>query len=319
MDFDAIARELLVALRGRRSQVAWSRRLGYKSNVAYSWESGRRWPNASETLRAAERSGVDLRASLVRFFGNEPAWLAAARDLAAPSVVARFLEELRGSVSISDLARRASLSRYSVTRWLSGATQPRLPDLLRLVEAASLRLVDLVTCLVPPASMPSVKVLWERLESRRRGAFELPWTQAVLRVLELEAYLATPEHDDGWVAERLGIAVDEALRCRVFLEDTGQAVRVGRHLRHEPMAVDTRRAPEVGRHLKAHWTHVGEERIRAGAEGQFSYNVFTVSEADLERIRKLHLAYFQALRGIVAESRSSERVVVANVQLFPLD
>lgn len=319
MDFEVIAGELLVALRGRRSQVAWSRRLGYKSNVAYSWESGRRWPSAAEALRAAERSGVDLRAALVRFFGNEPAWLAAAPSLTSPELVARFLEELRGSVSVSDLARRAKLSRYSVTRWLSGDTQPRLPDFLCILEAASLRLVDFVTCLVPPASMPSVQVLWERLESRRRGAFELPWTQAVLRVFELEAYLATPAHDDAWIARRLGIGVDEARRCREFLEDTGQAVRVGAHFRHEVMAVDTRRAPEVGRHLKAHWTHVGEERIRAGAEGQFSYNVFTVSEVDLERIRKLHLAYFEALRGIVAESKSSERVVVANVQLFPLD
>ena len=38
LDFEQIARELLVALRGKRSQTAWSRRLGYKSNVAYAWE-----------------------------------------------------------------------------------------------------------------------------------------------------------------------------------------------------------------------------------------------------------------------------------------
>jgi hypothetical protein len=57
VDFDRIARELMVALRGRRSQVAWSRRLGYRSNVAYAWESGRRSPTGAEMLRAAGRGG----------------------------------------------------------------------------------------------------------------------------------------------------------------------------------------------------------------------------------------------------------------------
>ena len=34
LDFDALARELLAALLGKRSQTAWSRRLGYQSTVA---------------------------------------------------------------------------------------------------------------------------------------------------------------------------------------------------------------------------------------------------------------------------------------------
>ena len=85
------------------------------------------------------------------------------------------------------------------------------------------------------------------------------------------------------------------------------------------MTVDTRRHPDVGRRLKAHWTGVAQERIERGAVGQFSYNVFTVSRDDLERIRELHLAYFHALRQIVSASESDEVVAVANVQLFPLE
>ena len=121
MNFEILARELLVVLRGKRSQVAWSRRLGYKSNVAYA--SGRRRPTAAETLRAARRSGVDLDLAVTRFYGNPPPWLDET-DPASPAAVARLLEDLRGNTSVSDLARRAELSRYSVSRWLSGQTQP---------------------------------------------------------------------------------------------------------------------------------------------------------------------------------------------------
>ena len=66
MDFARIARELLVAIRGHRSQTAFSRWLGYRSNVVYSWEAGRRWPTGAEFFRVCQRAGVDVVAALER-------------------------------------------------------------------------------------------------------------------------------------------------------------------------------------------------------------------------------------------------------------
>lgn len=318
MDYDQIARELLRELRGRRSQVAWSRRLGYASNVAYAWESGRRWPTAAETLRACQRSGIDVDAALERFYGRPPPWIGT-HESASPEAIAMMLTDLQGQTSVSDLARRAHLSRYRVTRWLSAHTQPRLPDFLRLIEAASVRLVDFVAALVEPTSLPTVAPLWHRLEARRHGAARHPWSQAVLRVLELRDYRALPAHDDGWIAARLGLPTEEVVASMDVLRATGGVRKSGAHFRPEGLAVDTRRHPEVGRKLKVHWSTVAAERIAAEADGQFSYNVFTVSRADFERIRELHLAYFHALRQIVAGSNGDEVVAVANVQLFPLD
>jgi hypothetical protein len=234
--------------------------------------------------------------------------------------VARFLDDLRGTTSVTDLARRAAISRVSVSRWLGAKTQPRLPDFLRVVEAASLRMVDWIATLVDPATMPSLASAWAQLEARRKGAAQVPWAQAVLRVIELADYRALPAHPPGWIARRLGLEPAEEERCLAFLETTGQIRWDGARWQIlEVRAVDTRRHPEVGRALKAHWTHVGEERIRRAAPGQYSYVVFTVSQRDLERIRELHLRYFHELRALVAESEPGERVAVANVQLFALD
>ena len=318
LNFEQIARELLIALRGRRSQTAWSRRLGYKSNVAYSWESGRRWPTAAELLRAAGRSGQDVAAALTQFYGHEPPWLA---ELAvdSPEAVARLLNDLRGNTPINDLAAISGISRYSISRWLSGHTQPRLPDFLRLIEAASVRLIDFLALLATPTSMPTIAPIWKRLEARRQGADRLPWTQAILRALELADYLALPAHEPGWIARRLGISDEEETRCLSFLRDTGQIHWQGVRYRIQTLAVDTNRNPAVNRRLKAHWSRVGADRVEQGAPGQFSYNVFSVSRADFERIREAHLRYFYALRTIVAESEPEEVVVVANVQLFALE
>lgn len=317
LDYDLLARELLVALRGRRSQMAWSRRLGYRSNVAYKWESGRRYPTAAELFRACSRTGIDTSASLTRFYGHRPPWLDT-HTPDDPEAVAQMLRDLQGNTPITELAQRVGVSRSAVSRWLSGQTQPRLPDFLQLVEAASLRVADFLAALVDPLSLPSLRPLWRQLEARRRGADRYPWTQAILRALELAEYHALPAHEPGWIASRLGILEEEEARCLAFLRDTEQVQWTGTHYQGRSLAVDTRRHPQIGRRLKAHWYQEAARRARIGAPGQFSYNVFTCSRADLERIREEHLRYFHALRAIVAESAPDEVVAVAGVQLFEL-
>ncbi len=319
MDFERLAMELVRATRGHRSQVAWSRRLGYRSNVAASWEHGRRWPTAAEAFRACARGGVDVRSAWERFFANvPPEWLDRLDPTTARGVAA-LLDEVRANTSIVDLSERTGLSRYSISRWLSGRTEPRLPDFLRLFEVASTRLLDLLAELVEMESLPSVMKLWQRIEARRNGAATHPWTQAILRALELAPYLALPAHEPGWIARHLGISDEEEARCLGFLKETDQVRWTGTRYEARTLAVDVRSRPTISRALKGHWTREGVARIEAGAPGQFSYLCFSVSRDDMERIREHHLRYFNTIRSIISESSPNEVVCVANIQLFALE
>ncbi|MSQ03107.1 MAG: DUF4423 domain-containing protein [Myxococcales bacterium] len=317
-DYDTLARELVRALRGPRSQGQLSRRLGCRSNVVYTWEAGLRWPTAAVTMDLAARTRIDVAAAWARFFRSPPSWLLDV-DVSRPATLARLLDDLRGAVPIVEVARRAGRSRFAVARWLSGDAEPRLPDFLRLIEATSLRLLDWLACFVDMDALPSVRDDWRRLEAERRAAYEAPWTQAVLRALELAAYARLDEHDDAWVAAQLGTDVPTVAAAIQTLSTAGQLVRRGRcwALVHSG-TTDTRRDAASGRRLKAHWAAVGVERLEAGAVGLFSYNVFSVSTSDHARLRDLHSAYFRELRAIVAQSSPGEEVVVANVQLFGL-
>jgi len=311
--------EFCRALRGQRSQVAWSRRLGYRSNVAYSWEKGRRWPTAAEALRAAERNGTDLERAFESFFGRAvPGWVRSL-NLTTNAAVSALLSEVKGAASIASLAEQSGLSRFAISRWLSGKTEPRLPDFFQLFEVSSTRLVDLLSVLVTPEMMPTVAEINRRAELRREGARRMPWTQAILRVLELQEYRAMPAHQPGWVAKRLGIDVAIEAEAFAFLTESAQVIWTGTHYVPGTIAVDTRGSPAIGRALKAHWSAEAIQRIQRGASGQFSYLVFSVSQADFDRIRDLHLRYFNSLRGIIAASEPSDCVAVANVQLFPLE
>jgi transcriptional regulator with XRE-family HTH domain len=322
MDHETLARQLIRTLRGKRSQVALSRRLGCHSNVLYAWESGRRWPTAATFLRLAQLVRVPLSERLGEFLGGLPPALSAA-DWAEPSATAALLEHLRGGTTIVELARRVGTNRVSVSRWLKGSAEPRLPDFLRMIEGASLRLLDFIAVFTSPAELPEASAAWQVLEAQRRVAYELPWSHAVMRVLELEDYRALPAHEPGWIAARLGIPREEEQRC---LDALAASHLIRRRRQHwivtQVLAVDTRRNPEAGRSLKRHWAAVGQQRLpelEPSGEDLFSYNLFTIAERDWPSFRELHIAYYQELRHLVASSNPSERVVLVNLQLLRLD
>jgi transcriptional regulator with XRE-family HTH domain len=307
MDMDVVARQLLRAVRGKRSQVAFARKLGYRGNPIADWEASRRAPTAAEALRACEAAGIDVIAAFARFHR-----VALARQKGDFEVGA-WLSELRGSLGTTELAQRAGRSRQQVARWLSASTEPRLPDFLNLVDNITGRLCDLVAELVPIEQVPSLKADYEQRLAARRLAHEEPWTEAILRVMETEAYRSHPTHPGGFIARELGIGLDTEVRCLEKLEAAGVLVKRG--ARYEPLrslTVDTRAIPQ----LKAHWCRVAEQRLPAPrSDDVFAYNVLSASKADIERIRQLVLATYREIRSIVEHTPKDEAVALVNLQM----
>jgi DNA-binding phage protein len=318
IDYEQLAMQWLRAMRGKRSQRALSRRLGYRTNIAYRWESGRCWPTARATMRAMKKLGWDLDAALAGFAGSDTA--ARRGDLATPAGIAQLLGQLRGPTTIVAIAAVTGHSRFSVARWMKGESEPRLPDFLRLIEACSLRLLDFVAAFFTPQQVPQVGQRLEQLAAIRRAAYDEPLSHAVLRALELASYRALPRHRSGWIASRIGIALEEEERCLRTLAGAGQIKLERRKWRtRDETVVDTRVDPEGTRRLKAYWGRRAIELLERGAEGQSALNLMSVSEADHERIRALTRSYFNDLRAIVAQSQPNERVLVFCAQLLPLD
>jgi transcriptional regulator with XRE-family HTH domain len=317
MDYEQLAAELLRGLRGKRSQQALCRRLGAKSNVVHQWERGHSFPSAARTLQVAARVGVDVPAAFREFYRTAPRWLDET-DPTSRQGVAAFLSDLRGSTSTVELARYSGKSRFAIARFLSGDAEPRLPDFLRLVEAASLRLLDFIEQLVDPRALPSIRQQWEQLNVARRLAYDEPWSQAVLRALELSSYAKLARHSTGWIARRIGISEEEEAQCLKRLNDSGQILwEDSRWKIKNVMALDTRRDPDAARRLRAWWLRRGAARIEAGDRG-LMYNLLGVSSADLERLRELQKAYLTEVRAIVARSEPVEHVVLAADLLLDL-
>ena len=301
------ARQWVRAIRGHRSQRQLSMRLGYRSNPVAEWEGGRRFPTAAEFFRAAAVSGVDVTVALRLF---QPS-ASIPSDPVDDTGLARWLDGLRGNLAIGELAERVGASRFAVSRWLSGRTRPRLPDFLRLVQGITGRTADLVAATVPIAQVPALREQHARTLSARELLRREPWALAVLALMEIEHPPATAEG----VAAALGIPVGTARRSlaglvagRVLDQGVGGWRPTG-----APLVIDT---PDEAL-LKRHWAQVGLNRLDGGDQ-TCGYMVFGVGQADLERLRELHLAYYRQVRAIASASTPTERVAVLNLQLIPL-
>ena len=321
MDYRRLASELLRELRGKRSQAALMRRLGYSANAPYLWEAGRRFPPAHVLFQLAALNKRSLE-RLMAFAGLSGALAPNARPWCASDTGA-WLSKLLAEAPATELARVVKSDRTTVSRWLHGTTEPRVPELLELVDRMTHRLVELVSLFSAAERLPTLRGLARDLAEQARIAYDVPWTHAMLRALELDVYRKAKVHVPGVLARAIGVSLAEEEGLLAEL----QAARLirrrgGKWLPARVLTVDTRARPEGDRLLKLHWAKVAVERLEAGpirADTFYSFNLCAVSDADFEHIRELHLEYYERVRRIVAKSSVADRVLVLNQQLIPLD
>lgn len=305
-----LAREFMRALRGKRSQMAFSKRMGYASNVAAQWEGGRRMPTAARCFAIAERLGIDVNRAFHRFH-KDTARVAGIGETRGQRAVddaqlAAWLAALRGTRGVNEIAAASGLSRYQVTRALSGAVKPRLPEFFDLVQALTGRLPEFVGEFVAIESVPSAFEAFKRNQTARTLVVRQPWCAAVVTLLDTEDYRRSGDSDVAYLAARLPLAAAEVERCLEALQEAEVLRSNGSKLElHRALTVDM--AGDTARRLRTHWAAVSAQRVaEPKPEDLFSYNLFSVSRADYERIKALQKDFFREVRAIVAQSTPSE-------------
>ena len=123
-----------------------------------------------------------------------------------------------------------------------------------------------------------------------------------------------------FIAERIGISVQEEETCLQILLQAGQIrLRRNRFVVVQTQTVDTRASQDKARLLQAFWLETALARHRQQQPGTYAYNLFSISEADHQRLLQLHQAFFSDMRRLVAASEPCERVLLFAAQLIPLD
>lgn len=197
-----------------------------------------------------------------------------------------------------------------------------MPEFLRLVDALTDRASDLADALVGMDKLPALSDQHRRRNAAKNLAFEHPYSEAILRVMETAPYQALPAHRPGVLAEALGIAPELEQRILAALEHAGILSASAGHYRPlSPLNVSTSAEPAALNRLKAHWARVALERLDAPhADDWLGYNLMSLSAADLARVREILRAAYREIRALAAASEPIERAALLNLQLvtFPV-
>jgi len=315
MDHEALARELVRVMRGKRSQPWLSRRLGLRSNLVYRWEAGRAFPTAMQFFRICRLTKTQGSLDFERFLGGE--WRL---DLETQQGVGGLLKRLAGAAPVSEIAKELGQSRFVVSRWLTGKTQIRLPELLGFIQATTRRLLDFLSVYLDPGLLASAAREWKRLQAARQAAYEVPWSHGVLRALELRDYAQVTGDSEAWVGARLGLPRAEVVRALALLRQSGQVKRYrGRFRVVRSELVDTGVDQQRRQTLRSFWTRVALEQLDQGAQGIHAFNLFTIAENDIPQIRAWHTELFERIRGLISKSSPAERVMLYSAQILTLD
>jgi transcriptional regulator with XRE-family HTH domain len=319
LDFERASQELMRALRAGRSQIAFSRRLGFRSNVAAKWESGQRMPSAADALLYSRVVGHDTEAMLKRFQPNVDV-------VSTPKTetinLHQWLSAQRGARRLSDIANDSGLSRYSVSRFLAGQNQPRLPQFLRLVEALTGRSDELVDAWIGIEHVPSLRPRFHRAQAARRAMTQRPLCLAVLCLLDTQASRRRgAAAQERMLARLLECQVVEIQQCLQLLSEGGViAIADQSYVPVSALTVDTRASRERHLALQGYWAKLAAERAaHPQAEDVCSYNVFSIARKDYATVKHLQREFYRAARSLIAASEPTEVGGVLLVQMLAWD
>ena len=316
-DPDALAQELVKTLRGARSQMQFSRRIGRRSNVAYIWESGRSYPSASELFAIIGRLKGDPR-SVCREFVRAHAGRGYDADPGTPEGVGAFLSSIVGDETAASMATELDVSRSTMHRWLTGKTQPRLHELLAIVQASTRAAGWLVEALVlDVAKVESTK----REIERRVGALmsEEPLLLGVVFALQLPSYTLLPKHRVGYLADRLGISIEEEERGVRMLLDQGLLEWNGERYTFpapwgEPGLLEFRAERPVD--IRRFWAQQAASRL--GPEHTTVVcGVLIATADDIARLERVRGELIQVIREI-AHRTDGDRIALVNFNVMEL-
>jgi transcriptional regulator with XRE-family HTH domain len=314
MDLALVARELVRAVRGKRSQTTVNRRLGCAFNQVHRWERGQtrvKWPDFVELCEVCR---VDLRRALADVLGyyDDPA----RADLLVSNLIrpssAAFLKEAAG------------LSRALVAHWVSGRASPRLEDVLLLFDRSRTALVEFVDRLVGAQTLSSLAEAVSARALRRALLTAHPNLEVVLGALELEGYRRLPAHDDRFVATAGGISVAETRTILAKLCEVGTiALRKKKYVLCERwlFTYDLRGDFGVIQPVKLHWIARGADELRRHTTFQgdeaFSYYVFSASHETARLVLDEYAGFIKRVITIVeSQGEPRDTLRVLSLQLF---
>ena len=309
MDYERLASQILIKLRGKLSQAHFSQKLGYKHNQIFKWENSERripWTAFSDICKVRK---IDLSSFMFTNF-HFSGEVCVAKD---------FLNSILGKSEPTALSKTLGISRYRLSGWLNGDRTPYLDDILKIFDCIEHRMGHFVVGLIGEKSAAEMEIdltylKFENFEARH------PIFSAFLRLMETKAYLHAKKIEEGYFASRLNITLSaEKSLLKEAVELELLQTKQGKY--SAPIANTDLRNSKAIIQQRLYWYKEGIKRLESQKftipENIFGNLVYSATEEEQKLILKRYLSFFNDVRAIINSKETPDNVYVLNVQLFP--
>lgn len=312
MQIPTIKKELLKCIRGQKSQTQINRKLGFGFNQIYRWESGLVRISWGDFVKLCDACKVDLKNALQKTvkFSDE--------KIDGTSLV----KALIGSDKITKIAKEVKISRFILSDWIKGHSEPPLEGILKLLAHQDL-LMYFIESLIDIKDSELFNKIASDKKSGLNFFYENPPASAVLMCLELKSYQNLSKHSSQFISQKAQMVeadVDKYLQQMLQLNLIN--LENGKYNKNAAK-FNTKGDFEGDKQLRSYWVHKGlqfdRKRLQITEDSSFGYMLVS---ADKKKIAKMKEAYLQALQAFYSfgdDSHSDDdELTILTFQMFPL-
>lgn len=310
---EKLARELLVAVRGKLSQVQLNRKMKFRSNQIHRWETGTAKISWKEFCTLALASGVPLESACEEFlcFSYTPA--------NAPKLIAH----LAGPANQTEVAKIAGVSRSMVSRWLAGKIDPSLEQILLLIDASTWPFPSFVGALAGEKKLPSMEAELIAQQKERELHYRYPWVGPLLLTFLSPEYRKLPAHREGFAARAIGISLEQERTALAELKLVGAVEMVEKKYRPRIRRINVAGNRAGNRRIREYWMGRCMAWLKSDAPaparpGQWPYMVFSMHPDNFEKIRGKIMQLYQEIETYSQAKEEDDQIYLFSAQLFDI-
>ncbi len=219
IDYSVLKKELLVALRGSRSQLEMSQLAGFSFNQWHKWETEQKWLRWDEFVDVLDQLNIPLREICLNLFTFQD----------DPKDFQNLIRSMCSGKSFEQVAEILKQDEETIRRWSRNQISPSIETVFLLIQSQQNNLTEFIGKLVAIDQVPSLKNLSISQLNHKIVEIEHPFSAAIEACLNLKAYKDLKAHSDEWISERTLISLPLVIATLKKLESAGTIKKIGNH------------------------------------------------------------------------------------------
>lgn len=312
---------LLKYLRGRQSQLQFSKRLGFGFNQYAKWEKQEKRFNWNDFLNLSKHKKIDVSKILSRLY-DIPLNSLAPEGLTSSHIISRLKDYyFRDAIELSSFLK---IHPSRLNRYLLGTHDAQFETVIKLLLMRPhifLKFLSEIKCL---DAFPLLKKEKLFLEKTMHEDMLFPYASSVQHFIATKTYQTLPEHRSDILAQHLNLselqvnfAIAESVRNNIIHFD-GKKYKLDISC-IEFKGMDRQQVVDV----LSYWSYRGicaaQESVRTGhmGSGRAGFRIFSISQKGAEAMQeKISQTYFELLKIINEDSGPPEVVRTFILQYF---